>query len=337
MKALVFRGSRKLEVEEVPDPVPAQDGVILQVLAAGVCGSDIHGYEGSNGRRFPGQVMGHEAVGLVVQAGKYADDALGQVMTFTPIVSCGSCPPCLAGQDNRCATRKLIGVHPDLPGAFAEKVAVPRANLLPWSSPSAVAGTLVEPLSVVWRALSTLTAVNPQRVLVLGAGTIGSLGAVALKKRLGAEIDIYDPVAWKSEWLAPLGINVLESVDLTGDESRVTETFPEYDAVLDCVGSSVSFGAATERVAVGGRVHILGMARPVIDYPLERAVTKEVSVTTSYAYNRKEFTEAAQAAEDLEGILMAMEPVTCDLEGAAEKIDSILRPDNRVSKVVITP
>lgn len=337
MKALVFHGRKRLSVEEVADPVPTLDNVVLRVLAAGVCGSDIHGIEGSNGRRFPGQIMGHEAVGRVVKTGKNSTHLLDQVMTFSPIVSCASCPACRAGSDNRCEARKLIGVDPTLPGAFAEMVAVPSENLTPWPSPSFVTGALVEPLSVVWRALSILIPTEPRRVLILGAGTIGSMGAVALKSRFQCEVDIFDPITWKATWLKPHGVGVLESVEAGKDGTQTPQANLAYDAVLDCVGTTASLATALRLIASGGRVHVLGMAAPVIDYPLEKAVKKEVCVSTSYAYTRNEFAEAAKAAIGLEDILMAMKPQTCGLEDAAEKIEFLLSPDSQLSKVVITP
>lgn len=337
MKALVFHGHKKLVVEEVPDPTPTSDSAVLRVLAAGVCGSDIHGYEGSNGRRFPGQIMGHEAVGLVVEAGKNAQHLLGQTMTFTPIVACGSCTACLAGNDNHCESRKLIGVDPTLPGAFAEMMTVPTANLLPWKSASPVAGTLVEPLSVVWRAVSILAQIEPRRVLILGAGTIGSLGALALKERLKCDVYIFDPMEWKAAWLKPLGVNVIESMEAGAENKPESQAYPAYDAVLDCVGSSASLSTAFRTIVPGGRVHVVGMSAPIIDYPLERAVTKEVSISTSYAYTREEFAAAAQAAIGLEEVLMAVEPLTCGLEEAGKNIDSMLSGDSRISKLVITP
>jgi threonine dehydrogenase-like Zn-dependent dehydrogenase len=337
MKALVFLGERRLEVQELPDPVPTTGSVVLQVLASGVCGSDVHGYQGSNGRRFPGQVMGHEAVGVVSATPDDRADLMGKVVTFTPVISCLTCNACLNLQDNRCVNRKLIGVHPDINGAFAEYVLVPISNLFPWNSESVKAGTLVEPLSVAWRALSELGAEKPERVLVLGAGTIGALVAVALKDRFRGAVDIYDPLGWKSEWLGQLDINSVSTSQNKASPFAEESSEGAYDVVVDCVGSTNSLKSSVESVAAGGRVHIVGMAAAVVDYPLQRAVSREVVLSTSYAYTRNQFAEAALSAERLEPTLLLMNPVTCTLDDAPEQIEALLEPGNRVAKLVICP
>ena len=337
MKALVYLGARHLELQEYPDPVATADRVVLRVTGAGVCGSDVHGYTGTNGRRVPGQIMGHEAVGVVADAPDTHAHLIGQVMTFTPVIACGTCADCRAGLDNRCTNRSLIGVHLQTPGAFAEYVQVPIANLVPWASPSSVAGTLVEPLAVAWRAVSALGGDRPGRVLVLGAGTIGALVALAIRDRIGGTVDIYDPVSWKGEWLSLLGVGSL--TDLPQATTDGTERAGEgrYPVIVDCVGSTASLRTAVELVSPGGRVHIVGMATPTVELQAQTAVSREITMTASYAYTRAEFEEVAESALRLEPSMLLMQPVTCSLEDAAEHVEALLSQDYHVGKVVICP
>lgn len=332
MKSLVFVGSRQLEIQDTPDPVLRDGSVVLRVVRAGVCGSDVHGYEGSNGRRFPGQIMGHEALGVVVEAPESESHLLGKTMTFTPIISCGECRACLAGHDNRCSHRKLIGVEPSLAGAFAEKVLVPIANLTEWGEESPEVGTLVEPLSVVWRAVSAMATPEPERMLVLGAGTIGALGAILLKDRFNCQVDIYDPLSWKTDWLTDHGVEVMEP-GATTDNVEANK----YDYVMDCVGSSKSLATSIEQVRPGGQVHMVGMATPEINFPLQSAVSKEVTVTASYAYSRQQFLEATEIARRIASTLQGMSMATCSLQEAPEEIDKLLDPGGLISKLVISP
>jgi len=337
MRALVYTGPKSLEVRECPDPVATADRVVLKVAAAGICGSDIDGYASTNGRRKPGQIMGHEAVGLVTDAHEAHSDLIGQTMTFTPIIACGRCPQCRGGFDNRCATRQLIGVHLDSPGAFAEYVQVPVANLVPWTASSEVIGTLVEPLAVAWRAVSSLGTDARGPVLVLGAGTIGALTALTLRERLGVAVDVYDPVTWKADWLTTLNIRSLRELPLTSQQQSASAVDGKYPFVVDCVGSTASLRTAVDQVVTGGRIHVVGMATPTIEFPAQQMVSREITITASYAYTREMFSEAAKSAAGLASSLSLMHPMVCGLQDAAEHFEAFLRKDSRVRKVVICP
>src|SRR5438270_12112133 len=111
MKALLLSEYGRLEMAELPMPRPAADEVLVRVKACGVCGSDVHGYDGSTGRRIPPLVMGHEAAGVVEQAGaRVVDFAPGDRVTFDSTVFCGSCGYCLRGDVNLCDNRRVLGV-----------------------------------------------------------------------------------------------------------------------------------------------------------------------------------------------------------------------------------
>jgi threonine dehydrogenase-like Zn-dependent dehydrogenase len=109
MRALVWYGERDVRYEDAPDPEPADDEVVFDVELAGICGSDLHGYRGHSGPRVPPLVLGHE-VGSVG----------GERFTIDPIVACGTCERCRAGEDNLCASWRLIGMH--RPGVLAERL-----------------------------------------------------------------------------------------------------------------------------------------------------------------------------------------------------------------------
>src|SRR5579862_4512026 len=119
MKALVWHGDRAMSLDDLPEPEPAADEAVLEVELAGICGSDLHGYRGHPGPRVPPLVLGHEVVGRVD----------GERYTLYPLVACGACEHCRAGEDNLCPSWRLIGMH--RPGVFAERVLVPSSSLVP--------------------------------------------------------------------------------------------------------------------------------------------------------------------------------------------------------------
>src|SRR5690349_2151894 len=133
MKALLLSKYKQLEIADLPEPQAGPTDVLVQVAACGICGSDVHGYDGSSGRRIPPIIMGHEAAGTIVEAGAKVDRArIGDRVTFDSTVSCGECDSCRRGAVNLCQNRRVLGVscgdyrqH----GAFAEFVAVPQQIL----------------------------------------------------------------------------------------------------------------------------------------------------------------------------------------------------------------
>src|SRR5215510_5603569 len=129
MKALLLSKYRQLELADVADPAVNGDEVLIRVAACGICGSDVHGYDGSSGRRIPPLVMGHEAAGTIAAIGRDVKNlALGDRVTFDSTVYCGECSNCRRGDINLCDRRQVLGVSCEdykRAGAFAEFVAVP--------------------------------------------------------------------------------------------------------------------------------------------------------------------------------------------------------------------
>src|SRR5258708_3448028 len=180
MKALLLPPYNHLELAALPVPTPASDEVLIRVAACGICGSDVHGYDGSSGRRIPPLIMGHEAAGTVVSTGAGVNRFHpGDRVTFDSTICCGECPYCLRGEINLCDRRQVVGVSCGeyrRDGAFAEYVAVPEriVYLIPdaLSFPEAA---MLEPVSVALHAVAVSKLRGGETALVLGAGMIGLL------------------------------------------------------------------------------------------------------------------------------------------------------------------
>ena len=272
MKALVYHGPWDIGMEEAPDPVPGPDQVVLKVAATGICGSDIHGYTGRTGRRHPGQIMGHETAAWVhalaggraasTEAGTSASAAgglrAGQLVAVNPVIGCGRCPRCRAGQAHVCAGRKVIGVNPEIPSGFAEYLAAPAANLVPLAGTmSGIAGALVEPLAVGYHDAVRGGCGPADRVLVIGGGPIGQACAIAAR-RLDAQVMISEPNLGRRALLSRLGFSAV--IDPGPDSAALTEAADgQVNLVLDAVGSSASLRAATRVSAPQGRIVLVGM------------------------------------------------------------------------------
>jgi threonine dehydrogenase-like Zn-dependent dehydrogenase len=313
VKALVWHGTRALELEELPDPVAADGEVVLEVALAGICGSDLHGYRGHPGPRVPPLVLGHEVVGR----------ADGGTHTLYPLAGCGTCERCLAGEDNLCDSWRLVGMHRQ--GVFAEQVAVPRRSLLP--VPAGLEperAVLAEPLACCVGALAPHEVGAGTRVLVLGCGPLGLL-TVFLAARRGADVVAVDPVAERRAYAELLGA------------ARVSADVPagSVDLAVDAAGFEATWRAAIDAVRSGGVVVVLGLGQAEGAFPMAAVVRRAIQVRGQFAYSRREFAAALDvlAAGDLDLSWIDEAPLE---EGAAAFANLVDRPAE-FTKVILRP
>ncbi len=282
MQALVWHGGRNLAVEELPEPEPGEDEVVLDVGLAGICGSDLHPFKGHHGPRRPPLVLGHEVVGTV-------PDLPGRWSVF-PLTVCGRCEHCRGGRENLCEQRQLLGLH--RPGVFADRVAVPRGALLevPEGLSDALAA-LVEPLAVCVSALAPAGVGSGTRMLVVGCGPIGLL-CVHLAAQRGAEVLAVDPVTARRMQAQRLGATrvVADAAEADGFDA---------DLAVDAVGAEPTWRAAVAGTRTGGEIVIVGLAQQDGGMPVAELVRRSLRVRGHFAYTRAEFAEAlALLAED---------------------------------------
>ncbi|HLL64910.1 MAG TPA: alcohol dehydrogenase catalytic domain-containing protein [Micromonosporaceae bacterium] len=298
MRALVFRGPADLCVADFPDPVPGPDEVLLRITATGICGSDLHGYTGENGRRHAGQIMGHETVGRIVGVGSAVPEDRnlrpGRVATVNPVIGCGHCTACAAGDEHRCVRRRVIGVDPTLRSAFAELMTAPAGNviLLPDDVPEEY-GALVEPLAVGYHA-AVRGAITPQdRVLVVGGGPIGQACALAARRLGASRIAVSDLSPHRRALLGKLALATIDPADgAVGERVRALLDGPA-DVVLDAVGTGASLADAFAGSAFGARIVLVGMNAPEITLQAYEISTQERSITGSFCYPSAEFRQTA--------------------------------------------
>lgn len=275
MKALVWHGERAVSLEELREPVPAEGEVVLDIDVAGICGSDLHGYRGHPGPRVPPLVLGHEVVG------RSGDGTF----TLYPLVGCGTCARCLAGEDNLCAEWRLIGMH--RPGVFAERVAVPERSLVPL--PAGLPperGVLAEPLACSVGALRPHAVDRDTRVLVLGCGPIGLLTVFACS-RAGAHVVALDPVPARRAHATLLGA---ETTLAASDESHGGS----FDLAIDAAGFEATWRAAVTAVRNGGEVVVVGLGQATGSVPMAEIVRGSIHLRGQFAYSRADFAEAVE-------------------------------------------
>lgn len=285
MKALVLTAPSTLELQDFPQPTPADDEVLVRIRACGICGSDIHGWDGSSGRRNPPLIMGHEAAGEIAAVGRSVQRFKpGDRVTFDSTVYCGECDDCRAGRINLCAHRRVLGVSPadyKQHGAFAEFLAVPAriVHPLPPSLPFEHAA-MIEPVSIAVHAVGRLASHRPDVAVVVGAGMIGLLVVQALRWAGAKTIVALD--------LEPSRLELARSLGATHTFNSRTDDVPAAiarltaghgaDATFEVVGLAPTVQLALQLVRRGGDVVLVGNLAPQIDFPLQSVVTRELTL-----------------------------------------------------------
>lgn len=275
-----------MPLRRLPRPTPGPDEVLLQVKAAGVCGSDVHGYTGSTGRRTPPLVMGHEVTGVVAEVGEAVSRvAPGDRVVVQPLLTCGACSNCRAGLPNICLHRTGVGMN--FAGGYAELLRVPERLLYPLPARLGWAqGTLVEPLAVALRAANLTPLALGDTAVVVGAGPIGLLTLLALKLKGAGTVVVTDVSEHRLELARKLGaevsVNVAEASAL--DTVRQLTGGEGAHAVVEAVGTTATVGASLELVRPGGHVTWLGNAAPQVELAMQALVTREVTVRGSYGF-----------------------------------------------------
>jgi threonine dehydrogenase-like Zn-dependent dehydrogenase len=311
VKALVWYGDRSISYEDAPEPEPGDDEVVLDVELAGICGSDLHGYRGHPGPRVPPLVLGHEVVAR----------ANGERFTVYPLIGCGECVHCLAGEDNLCASWRLIGMH--RPGVFADRVAVPRRCLV--ALPDGIDtqhGALVEPLACCVGALAPHG--EAHTIAVLGCGPLGLL-TVYLAGRSGASVTAVDPLSERRAIAERLGAAT------TADELGPGG----FDLVVDAAGFEATWRAALAGVGTGATVVMLGLGNAEAPFPMAQLVRRAIHLRGQFAYTRADFARALEilAEGDLPLDWLSTAPLA---EGAVAFADLVDRPAEH-TKILLAP
>ncbi len=283
MKALVLTAYEQLAVEEVPSPTAGPDEVLVQVEACGICGSDVHGYDGTSGRRIPPIVMGHEASGIIAAVGSEVSGfAAGDRVTFDSTVYCGHCDYCLRGEVNLCDDRQVVGVSCGdyrREGAFAEYVRVPQRILykLPPGLSFAEAAML-EAVSVALHAVRVSQLRGGETALVIGAGMIGLLTLQAAKASGCSRVMVADVDSTRLELARACGADDV----IIGSGADLLQTILAkaggrgVDVVFEAVGRNETVASAIDAVRKGGTVTLIGNITPEVKLPLQKVVSREI-------------------------------------------------------------
>jgi len=343
MRALLMKEYKKLELADMPRPEAGPGDVLVRVKACGICGSDVHGFDGSSGRRIPPLVMGHEAAGVVAEVG-VAVTAFreGDRVTFDSTVSCGSCFYCRRGDINLCDNRQVLGVscgeyrrH----GAFAEYVSVPQQIVykLPDALPFEHAA-MIEPVSVAVHAVNLTPVRLGDAAVVVGTGMIGLLVVQALRLAGCGRVIAVDLDDRKLEMAKQLGAAVALNPRSCDVRERVLEETGGRgaDVAVEAVGATEPVRTAVATLRKGGALTLVGNVTPSIELPLQPVVTRQLTLTGSCASSG----EYPACIELMASRAIRVEPLigaTAPLEEGPSYFERLYARETNLMKVILEP
>lgn len=285
MRALIYRGPGQIELDEIADPTPADNEVLLSVDAAGVCGTDRHIVAGELGVA-PGTVPGHEIAGTIIEIGSAIEGwAVGDRVASFGQVSCGMCLACRSGQLNRCRRPAVLGMARQ--GGFAERVALPTSCLiaLPDSFPDAIGAIASDAIATPFHALATIGRQQVgETVVIIGAGGLW-LHAVQLARLGGAaRVIAVDPSVEAREAALAAGADGVLDPSAEEEPARALRRLARgANLVLECVGNTETVELGLAALAPGGRLVVVGVGMGQAKLPpLAMFIGSELSVLGSF-------------------------------------------------------
>jgi len=343
MQALVLENLKDLQIREVPEPDLRPQDVLIHVKACGICGSDIHGYDGSSGRRIPPIIMGHEAAGIVAKIGSSVRSLkVGDRVTFDSTVSCGNCRFCNSGDVNLCDNRQVLGVSCGdyrRNGAFAEYVSVPQHIV--YALPDSFAyekAALIEAVSIAVHA-AKITAIQPgSTAVIIGAGMIGLLAIQAFRVFGCTKIIAVDLEQSKLTLARQLGAGETFLATDPGLMAKLAATTGGQgpDIAVEVVGAQKSILTAINSVRRGGTVTLIGNLAPSVEIPLQIVVTRQLRLLGSCA-SAGEYGECIELMQNgsinVDPLISALAPLS---EGAAW-FNRLYAREPGLMKVILQP
>jgi len=342
MKALVLEDYNRLVYKDVANPGFKDDEVLIEVKAVGICGSDVHGTDGSTGRRIPPIIMGHEASGIIVETGKNVSSwRSGDRVTFDSTIYRLDDWYTQKGHYNLSDNRMVLGVSCKefrRDGAFAQYVAVPAHILhrIPENVPFEHAA-MVEPVAVALHAVNLSGVKINDTAVVFGSGMIG-LFIIQLLKLAGCNVIAVDVLQEKLDMALKAGAGVVlnSQTDNIPDQIRKLTNFRGADFAFEAVGISPTINGAIESLRKGGTLILVGNLSAKVEFPLQKVVTGEITVKGSCAING-EYPSVLDLLSngkiDVDSMISAIVPLS---EGA-RYFDKLYKKEPGLLKIILKP
>ena len=344
MKALLMEEYKKLKFTDFPEPkMEDPRDLLVRIRAVAICGSDVHGFDGSTGRRKPPIIMGHEAAGEVVETGAAVKAfKKGDRITFDSTIYCGECFYCRQGMVNLCDNRMVLGVSCDeyrRHGAFAEYVVIPERIAYPLPGDlSYEEAACTEPVGVAAHAVRMTPVSMNESVAVVGSGLIGNLVIQILKNSGSGKIIALDTDPARRETAKSFGADLAldpADSDLGGKIAEISGG-RGIDRVIEAVGATTPIKTAIFIVRKGGSVTLVGNISPNVEIPLQAVVSRQVCLQGSCAISG-EYPIALDLMARKKINVKALLSATAPLSEGETWMNRLYNREGNLLKVVLNP
>lgn len=338
MRALVYQGPREMSIMDVPDVTPGSREVKIATKYVGICGSDVHGYLGTTGRRIPPMVMGHEMSGVILEAGSEVTRFKpGDRVTVQPILYCGECVYCKRGLVNICAKRRFLGTMTQN-GAFTDAICIEEKNvfLIP-SNISDIEGALVEPFAVALRAVRQALPVKDKTIMICGAGTIGLLLLKAARYYGAGKIIVTDLSSYRLGVAKQNGADIIinPSVQDLNQVLRENSVHDSIDIAFEAVGITATVQQTVDCVCNNGIIIWVGNSDQMVTLNMQSVVTREVIIKGTYVFTEEDFADSirllSESNVDITGVVSGIIP----LEEAVAAFEELSAGRGELIKVLV--
>jgi 2-desacetyl-2-hydroxyethyl bacteriochlorophyllide A dehydrogenase len=334
MRAVVCETPGKLRIVEKPVPRPGQDEVLVRIRRMGVCGTDLHIFNGKHPFLEYPRIMGHELSGEVAEAGPGVDLAASTPVYIMPYLTCGHCIACRKGKSNCCTSMQVLGVHCD--GGMTDYLVLPRRVVFPAEGIPLEQAALIEFLAIGAHAARRGEFEGGERTLVVGSGPIGLACAIFARSR-GADITLVDGREDRLDFAArELGFTSAERVGPDLGERLKKRTDGEfYDRVIDATGNPKAMEASFDLVAHGGALVFAGLVRTDLTFSDPEFHKRELTLYASRNATDVDFAEVLASIRS--GAVQVEKLIThrAPLEEAVERFPAWTTPEAGVVKAMI--
>jgi len=335
MKTLVCRKPGLFEYEERPRPLLANGNSIIRINRVGICGTDLHAFEGTQPYFQYPRVLGHELAAEVVEVGDAVDFKTGEAVTIIPYVHCGKCIACRNGKTNCCASMRVCGVHSD--GGMAEYFSVPSELLLHGDGLTYDQLALIEPLAIGAHGVRRAEVSPGEFVLVIGAGPIG-LGTMQYALLAGAQVIAMDVNTARLKFCKEtLGVThvVNASTDGVMEDLKAITHGDMPTVVIDATGSLRAINEGFNYLAHGGRYVLIGLQKGDISFNHPEFHKREATLMSSRNATKQDFVYVTNSLRS--GTVDPMKLIThrVKFDKVATEFEKWLRPEEGVIKAMV--
>lgn len=290
MKYLLIEEPFKVDVKEKEKPVPKEGEALLKMVYGGICGTDLSIYRGKFAYVSYPRIPGHEIAAEIVEIGENPQGLkAGDLVTVNPYYNCGKCYSCERGLLNCCMSNETLGAQRD--GAYSEYFTAPVERIYSGEGVSAKTLALIEPFCISYHGVNKAKPQKGEKVLVMGAGTIGILAAITAKY-FGAKVYVSDISEQK---LAYALENRVDGVILNNGAEELEKQVDEitggcgFDVTIEAVGTAGTFQNCIDSAAFGGRVVLIGISKQKLDFDFTVIQKKELQIYGSRNALKEDF------------------------------------------------